>query len=535
MRSDIAQGKGVYRSADAGADVAARRAGRLAADRPHPGGSARLRTSCWVAALGHPYGAERRARRVPIERRRRAWTKVLVQGCQHRRHRHRVRRPAIRNVVYAALWQTRRTPWNVYPPSNGPGGGLYRSTDGGEHWTQAHRQRLPASAGPHRPRGGAFEAGARLRAGRCRRRRAVPLRRRAARTGRGSAATRASGSAAGISAASPLSRRTPTCVYVCNTALYRSSDGGQDVRPRSRATPRRRRLPHAVDRSGDPRSTDPRRGPGHDRERQRRRQLELLVQPADRRSSTTSSPTTGSPTGCTARSRTRARSACRAAPYTTDGDQARRSSARSTAGGESDNIAPDPRDPGHLFTAARSTARHAHRADARVDPTLAVPGHVRGDLDAAARLLAPRPHALYFAQPADLPHRDGGEHWAAISPDLTRENSGRAGEPRSGDGRGHESWLGRGAASSTPSRPRRSTIGLIWAGTDDGLVWRSRDDGAHWDNVTPAALTPWSKVGDHRAVAFRRGTPPTSRSTGTGSTTRSLTSIARTTAARAGP
>jgi hypothetical protein len=37
--------------------------------------------------------------------------------------------------------------------------------------------------------------------------------------------------------------------------------------------------------------------------------------------------------------------------------------------------------------------------------------------------------------------------------------------------------------------------GLIWAGTDDGLIWRTSDGGAHWQNVTPAFLQPWSKVG----------------------------------------
>ena len=36
---------------------------------------------------------------------------------------------------------------------------------------------------------------------------------------------------------------------------------------------------------------------------------------------------------------------------------------------------------------------------------------------------------------------------------------------------------------------------LVWAGTDDGLVWRTRDGGGHWQNVTPAALTAWSKIG----------------------------------------
>ena len=37
--------------------------------------------------------------------------------------------------------------------------------------------------------------------------------------------------------------------------------------------------------------------------------------------------------------------------------------------------------------------------------------------------------------------------------------------------------------------------GLMWAGTDDGLIWRTDDEGGHWQNVTPASLTPWSKVG----------------------------------------
>jgi hypothetical protein len=35
----------------------------------------------------------------------------------------------------------------------------------------------------------------------------------------------------------------------------------------------------------------------------------------------------------------------------------------------------------------------------------------------------------------------------------------------------------------------------LWVGTDDGLIWRTRDEGARWANVTPAALTPWAKVG----------------------------------------
>ncbi len=39
-------------------------------------------------------------------------------------------------VLYASLWGTRRPPWSVYAPSNLPGGGLYKSTDGGDNWKQ---------------------------------------------------------------------------------------------------------------------------------------------------------------------------------------------------------------------------------------------------------------------------------------------------------------------------------------------------------------------------------------------------------------
>jgi hypothetical protein len=34
----------------------------------------------------------------------------------------------------------------------------------------------------------------------------------------------------------------------------------------------------------------------------------------------------------------------------------------------------------------------------------------------------------------------------------------------------------------------------LWAGTDDGLVWRTQDGGQNWSNITPPALTAWSKV-----------------------------------------
>jgi len=42
----------------------------------------------------------------------------------------------------------------------------------------------------------------------------------------------------------------------------------------------------------------------------------------------------------------------------------------------------------------------------------------------------------------------------------------------------------------------------VWVGTDDGLIHVTRDDGAHWANVTPPAMTAWSKVSQIEAGHF---------------------------------
>src|SRR5213075_952502 len=52
--------------------------------------------------------------------------------------------PGNSKTILAALWQTRRPPWSIYAPSSGPGSGFYRSTDGGDHWEHLTGQGLPS-------------------------------------------------------------------------------------------------------------------------------------------------------------------------------------------------------------------------------------------------------------------------------------------------------------------------------------------------------------------------------------------------------
>lgn len=102
------------------------------------------------------------------------------------------------------------------------------------------------------------------------------------------------------------------------------------------------------------------------------------------------------------------------------------------------------------------------------------------------------PHIFYLASNVLFKTTNGGNGWDIISPDLSREapevpaNIGifrtpeLAKQPR------------RGVIYSVA--PSYRDVNLIWAGTDDGLIHVTWDGGKKWENVTPPAVTSWSKV-----------------------------------------
>jgi photosystem II stability/assembly factor-like uncharacterized protein len=145
MRSDIAQGDGLYRSADGGRTwtkiglTDTQQVGRILVDPRDP-------NRVLVAALGHPYGpnAERGVFRSTDGGG--TWQKILFKD-ENTGAIDVAFRPGDPRTIYAALWQTRRPPWSVYPPSNGPGSGLYKSTDGGDTWTALTGHGFPARPG----------------------------------------------------------------------------------------------------------------------------------------------------------------------------------------------------------------------------------------------------------------------------------------------------------------------------------------------------------------------------------------------------
>ena len=94
--------------------------------------------------------------------------------------------------------------------------------------------------------------------------------------------------------------------------------------------------------------------------------------------------------------------------------------------------------------------------------------------------------------------------WTIISPDLTRNDKSKqapSGGPITKDNTGVEYYDTIFTVAESPVQKD-----LIWAGTDDGLVHVTRDGGQHWENVTPKAMPDWSTVSMIEASPHDAGT-----------------------------
>ena len=498
MRSDIAQGQGLFKSTDGGKTWLAsgltdtQQIAKILVDPADP-------QTVLVAALGHPYGpnAERGVFRTTDGGAH--WSKVLFKDADTGAI-DLIYKPGDPTTVYAALWQTRRPPWNVYPPSSGPGSGLYKSSDGGASWTQLTGHGLPDAPG----RIGLAISNA------------APDRIYALIDGKPGGLWRSDDAGAnwtkvtgdpriwnrgwyfGEVTANP---KNPDQLWVCDTIVLRSDDGGKSF------------IPLKGDSTGDDfhalwvDPTDPnRRILGVD-------QGALVTLNGGE----TWSSWFNQPTGQFYHVATD-----NGFPYRVYGAQQDSGAAdvpsrtgswdgismtafhELTPGGESDSIAPDPKDPMTIY------GGRVDRLDLRtgqvrsLDPTLAYPGAYNRTWTLPL-VFGSDGRSLYFANQKIFATADGGDHWRPISPDLSRPDASIP------------STLDAGTAKDTDTPgPRRGVVYAIgpspldradiWAGTDDGLVWRSRDGGGAWANITPTALSPWSKVGSVEPSHFDRDT-----------------------------
>src|SRR5437660_9206321 len=110
------------------------------------------------------------------------------------------------------------------------------------------------------------------------------------------------------------------------------------------------------------------------------------------------------------------------------------------------------------------------------------------------------PHILYFGTNVLWKTTDGGHAWTAISPDLTRERYDAP--PNLGAFTSLDPEKGKHRGVIYTLAPSFRKLTLLWAGTDDGLIHVTHNGGRTWSNVTPPALTPWSKVSVMEASHF---------------------------------
>ena len=419
----------------------------------------------------------------------RTWSRVLFRG-ENTGAIDLALDPHDSRTILAALWQTRRPPWNVYPPSNGPGSGLFRSTDGGDTWSPV-TEGLPseklgririAFAPSMRGRvyalvdakaGGLYvsdDAGVRWRL---------------------ASGDRRIWERGWYFAGVTVDPNNADVVYACDTALYKSTDAGRTFEPFKGA-------------------------PGGDDYHQ------LWIDPVDSRrmilgsdqgavvsvdGGRTWSSWYNQPTAQFYHVATDDRfpywiygaqqdSGAAATPSRTDyRDLSQRDWRPIAVGGENGYIAPDPGDPDIVFGGGVGRFDWRTLQEQDVDPTLAYPGDdYRSEWTLPLAFSPANPRALYYGNQFLFRTTNAGRHWEKVSPDLTREAPG---VPATIDA--------VTAEDSAVKGPRRGVIyaiapsslreELVWCGTDDGLIWLTRDGGKHWVNVTPPDLTAWSKIG----------------------------------------
>jgi photosystem II stability/assembly factor-like uncharacterized protein len=498
MRSSISYGDGVYKSTDAGKTWThiglrdSRQIGRILID---PRNANRV----FAAVLGHAYGPNAERGVFRSEDGGQSWKRILFHD-EDTGAIDLAFEPGNPNHIFAALWQTRRPPWSIYPPSKGPGSGLYRSNDGGEHWEQVNGNGLPSEGlgrlgiafAPSNPQriyliadakdGGLYrsdDGGVTWQH--------VSSDKRI--WGRGWYFGEVS-----------VDPKDADTVYVPNTSLYKSRDGGKTFVAFKGAPsgddyhelwidpdePNRLALScdqgAIISRNGGATwSSWYNQGNGQFYHVVTDNQFPYWIYGAQQDSGSAATPSRGKFRGLNSHDWRPVE-----------------------AGDENGYVAPDPLHAGVIFGGFVDRQDFSNEQIQNVVPTMAQNGNFRRTWTLPLVFSPSDAHVLYFGSQELFRTSDAGGSWQAISPDLTREDPGVPAN------------LDAATAADAPKSIRRGVIytiapsslkmGEIWVGTDDGLVHRTDDEGKHWQNVTPPQLTAWSKVTHIEASHFDAGT-----------------------------
>lgn len=501
LRGNIMQGDGVYKTTDGGktwTQSGLKDSQAIARIRVNP-------TNCdvaYAAVMGHPYGPNQERGVFKTTDGGKTWQRVLFKDDKTGAVDVALD-PTNPDVLYAGLWEAFRTSWSL--SSGGPGSGLYKSTDAGKTWTEiTHNTGMPAGtwgklavsvSGGDANRvyaiieardGGVFrsdDAGAtwtRTNEERKLRQRAFYYTRIYA------------------------DPKEKDVVYVLNTGMYKSTDGGK--------TYKSIRVPH---------------GDNHD--------LWIASNDNKRMIESNDGGANVSVTGgesWTDQDYPTAQLyhiiATNHQPYWVCGAQQDNSTVCvrsrgwpqmaphvSVGGGESGYVASDPDNPGIIYSGnyggylSRYDYATGQSRNISVWPDNPM-GYSSGDIRERFQWTFPivfsrvGPKKLYVGSQHLWLTTNEGMSWTKVSPDLTRHDPktmGPSGGPITLDQTGVETYATIFTIAPSPHSPL-----VIWTGSDDGDVYITRDGAKTWQNVTPNGLPDFARISMIEVSPHRPGT-----------------------------
>jgi photosystem II stability/assembly factor-like uncharacterized protein len=492
IRGNVSHGDGVWKTTDGGRTWTQKNL----VDTKHIGDIVVHPTNpdlVYVGALGHVFGPNPTRGVFRSRDGGNTWQKILFRN-DSTGVVDLVMDPNNPNVLYAGFWQAHRRPWMLV--SGGAGSGMFKTTDGGDNWTEITRN-------PGLPQGIWGDIGIAVSGANSNRVYAIIE----AKEGGVYVSDDAGGSWRKTNGESQLTQRAwyymkihadpknQDVVYVNNVNFLKSTDGGKTFRPV-------RGLPHGDSHDLWIASDNPNR----------------MIEADDGGGTvTTDGGRTWSPEDF-ATAQFYHVITTNHFPYQVCGAQQDNSTLcgpsrnpgnigindwKDAGGGESGHIASRHDDPDILYAGSygglltRLDMRTGLERNINAWPDNPM-GHPASDLKYRFQWTFPiitsrhNVNTVYISSQHVHRSTNGGERWTVISPDLSYNDKStqvNSGGPLTLDQTSVEYYGVVFALAESPVR-----AGLLWAGTDDGRVWVTRNGGVSWSNVTPRDMQKYTRV-----------------------------------------